>query len=234
MQLSPNLISIKAQPGKTLNEKESLKEILTIQTTALKILCQALFAICLAVTHHHFSLALTAFQSQDKLRIHPILIQFLSELLVLIPLFLLKDIKTLEGKDIQNMEWWMQEEQERAYCSWCKLQEKPKLMLSYYFSVLCQNKPPSILIRAWWSYVQHTVFFFLLSVQVPTPVSPWTLGNHSRIQNLKFLGEPRRVSPQQVFQLLWESLPSTSSIWLKLLTDNQSMVLQLATQTCEG
>lgn len=65
--LHPNLISVRAQPGKTLIEKESLKEILRFQTTALKILCQPLFAVCLAVTCHHFSLALTT-HSRVKVR----------------------------------------------------------------------------------------------------------------------------------------------------------------------
>lgn len=37
---------------------------------------------------------------------------------------------------------------------------------------------------------------------------------------LKFSCEPRRVNPQQVLQLLRDSLPSTRGIWIKPLTDN--------------
>lgn len=41
-----------------------------------------------------------AFQGGDKLQIHPILIQFLLEDFKLIPSFLFKDIKTLNGEKI--------------------------------------------------------------------------------------------------------------------------------------
>lgn len=102
MEQHPNLISIKAQPSKTLIEKESLKEILAFQTTALKILRQSLFV------GRHMSPFLSSshnpFHSRDELRIHPILIQFPPEVLELILSFLLKDTKTPEGQDTQNME----------------------------------------------------------------------------------------------------------------------------------
>ena len=44
MPLYPNLINIKAKPAKIFRGQGSLREVPTAQTTALKLLCQHLFA----------------------------------------------------------------------------------------------------------------------------------------------------------------------------------------------
>lgn len=103
----PNLINTKAPPCKTSNEKGSLVEVLILQTAALKILGQPVFAVCLVMCHH-LSLTLTMY---SRVKTNRESIQFYSNpFLDILSLFLycfLKISRYSKGKkNMQTMKWW--------------------------------------------------------------------------------------------------------------------------------